>query len=296
MPHTPTHDPFSDEAVEARRRLRTIRQNLGPFASALQENDPESFARFAEETADQIGRDAGFAQGVNIADPETFTAFLAQSAQQFQETTGQPSPLHERATAAEQASIGRPGRPSPAQLIPGAIPLRAGERIGVENFAQLAAGFQPGDIGPLNFGGPNLGIGPEAVQQRARTLEGQGLSGFAAATQAVSDERGAFPSFNLADIGRVIGGGRGPDIGPNISAATAGEIALDPLNIAPATLIERGALAGAARAGGAAARQLSREGGEAAISAIRPRATVFAHTDDVTGGLVPGGLPEGPIR
>ena len=87
-----TRDPFSDEAVEARRRLRTLRQNLGPFATGLLEENPEGFAQFAEETADLLGQTAGF-QGASIANPETFASFIGQSAQQFEQTTGQPSPL-----------------------------------------------------------------------------------------------------------------------------------------------------------------------------------------------------------
>jgi len=93
MPHTPSHDPFSDDATAARRRLRTIKQNLGPFSAALQEDNPESFASFAEQTADELGRAAGFQNGVTIADPETFASFIGQSSEQFEAQTGSPSPI-----------------------------------------------------------------------------------------------------------------------------------------------------------------------------------------------------------
>ena len=213
-------DPFSDEATAARRRLRTIQQNLGPFAEFVQ-RDPEQFAAFAEETADQIGQAAGFANGVTIADPETFASFIGQSSAQFEAETGSPSPIRMQggtirggatqrpgvdtgvnleaiAFGAETALFG-PGRALAGNLLfegasnaIGRSPLPTPVNTALEATLALAA-LKKGKIGPVGAGisagiGGALGLGADAlgVGQQAEQI-GAGL--FAAATGDVPFHR-----------------------------------------------------------------------------------------------------------
>jgi hypothetical protein len=325
MPHTPTHDPFSDEAIAARRRLRTIQQNLGPFAEFVQ-RDPEQFAAFAEETADQIGQAAGFTNGVSIADPETFASFIGQSSAQFEAETGSPSPIRQSGMRAAQESRDRPdsvdetvlkrlggigkdftqnaltlasglgGVPGVAgSLLSGRVPFADEPSLG-ESFSALTdpnvqredvrfvpetlgarrvaeAGTQLTSFGDLALTAATAGVGPAIVHNTASPIIR------AAAAPIVSGGLGTrLAAETAAGLGAVLGSQelakRAPD---NPVAQVAANIAGGLLGAVGGV----GAFRGGQRAVQAAADPTT-------LDAIRPRAQVFAATDDVAGeGLRP---------
>lgn len=250
-------DPFSDEAVEARRRLRTIRQNLGPFGDFVQ-RDPEAFAEFAEETADEIGRAAGFPQGVNIADPETFAAFIGQTAMQFEQTTGQSSPL--RGTEGRRVQR-RPGEelgfdPAAAAFATNAIfPIEGiAAEFGSLGGARLgrATGLPGGEIVGGLLGALGGGLGGARVAGTGFTTPAISVSGRAIAPRVGGTGLGAARGAILRRGGQVPRGVRG-----------AGEVG--PEGVREAVSAGIGAV---------------RRAPEAAVEAARPRATAFAATDE----------------
>ena len=212
MPHEPGHvfDPYnlSPEEEKSRRLLRQAEDALAPAAMRGQLGERGPLQEFLIEQADEIKNITG-AKRARITNPEAFGAFLAGRSDEFEEFTGQPSPMRQAMAEEDRGARGRPDRPELSKLviIPGVLPARIifgiGEQIGRESFAQLAGGFQPGNIGPLNLGGPTLQIGPDTTAARARELEAQGMNSFMAATQALQETRGDFPDVTISDLTRL---------------------------------------------------------------------------------------------